>query len=186
MSPRFFMPEGSLFRLGIFSRTFGLAGGLRCTLDTELVPKVTVPCEVRIGFSEAFARPQRLVRCDEHSGSLLCFLEGVDSQERAQQFVDQALFIGESDINYADPLAHPRLIGYSVQSEDGNELGEIQAIFRTSAHPVWSIRAGEREWMIPAIGEFLLAIDDSARRATVRLIPGMFEEESGNEEGGDT
>lgn len=180
------MPEGSLYRLGVFTRTFGLAGGLRCTLDTELVPQVKAPCEVRIGFSEAFARPHRLTRCDEHSGSLNCFLEGVDSQERAQEFVDQAVFIGEADIDYPDPLAHPRLIGYSVRAEDGKDLGELQAIFRTSAHHIWSIRAGEHEWMMPAISEFLLGIDDEARRATVRLIPGMFEEESGNEEGGDT
>jgi 16S rRNA processing protein RimM len=179
------MPEGSLLRLGVFTKTFGLAGGLRCVLDTEIVPQVTTPCEVRIGFSEAFTRSMRLARCDEHSGALICFLDGIGTQEQAQGVVDQAVFVNQDDVVYPDPLAHPRLIGYTVQNEAGEELGEVEAIFRTSAHHIWSVRMGEHEWMMPAIGEFLIGIDDEARKATVRLIPGMFEEEPGNEEGDD-
>jgi 16S rRNA processing protein RimM len=177
-----FMPDESLLRLGVLTRTFGLAGGLRLSLDTEVVPQIEAPCDVRLGFSETFNRSGRLLRYEDHNGTLICFFDRVTTQQEAKELLDHALFLPESAVAYADPMAHPKLIGYRVVSEGGEELGTIDGIFKTSAHYIWGIDSGGKEWMMPAIPEFLVEIRGEERLAIVRPIPGMFTEEPDDEE----
>jgi 16S rRNA processing protein RimM len=179
------MADQRFIRLGVLTRTFGLDGGLRCRLDLELVPTIEAPCDARVGFSESYASPRRLVRYQDHSGTLICFFEGITSEERGQELVDQALFLPEENVTYPDTLAHPRLIGYRVQSEEGKDLGEIRTIFKTSAHHVWEIASATGEWMMPAIGEFLVELQHERRLAIVRPIPGMVDLEGDEDEKGE-
>jgi 16S rRNA processing protein RimM len=138
-----------------------------------------------IGYSESFLRPIRLVRFEPVLGDPIVFLEGIDSGEKAAELVDHALFLEEDLIRYENPFSDPRVIGFSVKSEEGEELGEIDGIIRTPAHYVWSVRNGGREWLLPAIEPFVVSLDDRSRCVTVRLIPGLLgddEEENGHDE----
>jgi 16S rRNA processing protein RimM len=171
------MADQRFIRLGGLTRAFGLDGGLRCRLDSELVPTIETPCDARVGFSENYTSPRRLVRYQDHSGTLICFFEGIGGEEEAKKLADQALFLPEEKITYPDTLAHPRLIGYRVRSEEGRDLGEIKTIFKTSAHHVWEIASATGEWMMPAIGEFLVELQHEQKTAIVRPIPGMVDQE---------
>src|SRR5688572_23366111 len=101
-------------RLGVLTRTHGLAGGLRCALDGETVPTVTVPVDAWIGYSESFLRPLRLERFEPVQGDPICFFEGIDSHAKATELVDHAVYVPEETIRYENPFSDPRVIGYSV------------------------------------------------------------------------
>ena len=169
-------------RLGVLTRTHGLAGGLRCAVDGETTPSVAAPCDAAIGYSESFLQPIRLARYEVIQGDPLLFFEGVTSAEKAAELVDRAVFLEESLISYENPYSDPRVIGYDVRSEQGEDLGKIDGIIRTPAHYIWSVRKGEREWLLPATEPFVLSFEDDARCVTVRLIPGLLgdEEEEGS------
>jgi 16S rRNA processing protein RimM len=172
------MSSGPRIRLGVLTRTYGLAGGVRCILDSDSVPaSIAVPCECWIGFSESFLRPVRLERYEIRSGDVICYLAGIRTREDAAQVVEHALFLPVDAVNYEHALANPLLIGYEVRDEAGEPLGTIASIFRTPAHFIWLVRSAEREWMLPAIDEFVRELRHEERVAVARPIPGMIVEE---------
>jgi 16S rRNA processing protein RimM len=164
-------------RLGVLTRSFGLTGGIRCALESIAVPTVTTPCDAWLGFSESFVEPRRLVRCDEHSGSLICYFDGVTTREAADALADRALWLDPEVLRFDDPFSDSRLIGYAVRDELGRDLGSITGILGTRAQYVWEVTAGAREWMIPAVDEFVREIKTDEHLVVVSPIPGMFDEE---------
>ena len=163
-------------RLGVLGRSFGLAGGVRLATDSLALPQVATPCTVWIGYSESFVEPRRLVRCEEHSGSLICYFDGVTSRDAAEELADRALWIEPEALRFDNPFADARLVGYAVRDEEGRDLGSIVDILGSRAQYVWSIRNGEKEWMMPAVDEFVREIRSDDRLAIVRPIPGMYDE----------
>ncbi len=107
-------------------------------------------------------------------GDPLLFFEGVTSADQAAKIVDQAVFLDEALICYENPYSNPRVIGYAVKGEGGEDLGKINGIIRTPGHYIWSVRRGESEWLLPATEPFVVAFDDESQCVTVRLIPGLL------------
>jgi 16S rRNA processing protein RimM len=165
-------------RLGVLTRSFGLLGGVRCALDSIAVPSVATPCDAWLGFSESFVEARRLVRCEEHSGSLICYFDGVTTRDAADALTDRALWLDPDVLRFDDPYSDSRLIGYAVRDEGGRDLGSITGILGTRAQYVWEVTAGEREWMLPAVDEFIREIRTDEHMVVVRPIPGMVDEES--------
>ena len=69
------------------------------------------------------------------------------------------------------------LIGLEVLNEEGQLLGRIETIFPTGGHTggndVYVCTGGEREILIPAIGEVVRNIDKEKRKMIVRLLEGL-------------
>ena len=171
------MSAKNLQRLGVLTRSFGLQGGIRCALDSMAVPKVRTPCAVRIGFSESFTEERELALCENHSGSLICYFTGVASRDAADALFDRGLWIDPSLLEYDDPFSDARLVGYRVFDEAGRDLGTIVDIIGSHTQYVWIIYTGEREWMMPAVEEFVREIRADDRRVIVRPIPGMYDDD---------
>ena len=175
------MSTKSLQRLGVLTRSFGLQGGIRCALDSLVVPTVKTPCTVRVGFSESFTEARELALCENHSGSLICYFSGVTTRDAAEELSDRAVWIDPDLLVYDDPFSDARIVGYSVVDEDGRDLGKIVDIIGSRAQYVWIIAGSEREWMMPAVSEFVRDIRSDEGRVVVRLIPGMYDEEADEE-----
>jgi 16S rRNA processing protein RimM len=179
------MTSGSRLRIGVLTRTYGLHGGVRCALDSDAVPAaIAVPCECWIGFSESFLRPIRLERYELRTDDLICYFAGVNDREAAAGLADNALLLPAEAVSYKEPLSHPSLIGYEVRDEGGEALGVIGSIFRTPAHFIWLVESDGREWMVPAIDEFVREVRRDERVAVVRPIPGMVVEEPEDDDKG--
>jgi 16S rRNA processing protein RimM len=67
------------------------------------------------------------------------------------------------------------LIGLTVADEDGHELGCVETIWQLPAQSVLVVNQGGREVLIPAVKEFVRAVDIARRRMTVRTIEGLIE-----------
>lgn len=171
------MADAARIRLGVLTRPHSLKGGLRCTLDFPEPPTIAVPCTVAVGFSESFNRSYELISYEPGRGEIICFFRGVDDRDKAMELADQALFLPRSAVSYGKAVADPGLIGFEVRDEENTLLGKVSGIFRTSAHYVWTVDDNGRDWMLPAIEEFVLEIDEEEKRITVRLIPGLHDQD---------
>ena len=67
------------------------------------------------------------------------------------------------------------LIGMAVADETGHELGYLDMVWDLPAHPVFVVKQGGREVLIPAVKEFVLSVDVAQGRMTVRTIEGLVE-----------
>ncbi|CAG0928514.1 Ribosome maturation factor RimM [Planctomycetaceae bacterium] len=65
------------------------------------------------------------------------------------------------------------LIGLTVVSSAGENLGTLADVMRMPGHDVYVVHDHGTEFMIPAVKEFIKAVDLAGRTVTVELIEGM-------------
>ncbi len=170
------MKEDDTIRIGLLTRPHGIGGGVRCRLDHPEMPQVETPVSVRVGFSRSFATEVKLLRCSPLGPeTMLCILEGSGSRESAETFIDKALYLPKEAVIYADRMATPELIGYRVVDQEDEDRGEVVGIIKTAGHPVWEVRDGTHSWMLPAVEEFVVGIDQEEEVIRVVLIPGLYD-----------
>ena len=81
---------------------------------------------------------------------------------------DQAVPLKKDEYFIAD------LIGLSVVTEDGEELGNIIDVIQTGANDVYVVaKEGEEELLIPAIKDCVKNVDLENRVMTIFLMPGL-------------
>jgi 16S rRNA processing protein RimM len=76
-----------------------------------------------------------------------------------------------------DGMFYPHEIqGFGVVDEDGAPLGTLHEILESPAHDVWVIRTPDgKSVMVPAVEEFVRAVEPEARRIVIAPIGGMFD-----------
>ena len=70
---------------------------------------------------------------------------------------------------------YEQIIGLRVVSRDGNEIGEVVDIFDSGAHDVYVVRRNEKEYLIPAVREFICDIQVAGKKIIVNEMEGLFE-----------
>ena len=68
------------------------------------------------------------------------------------------------------------LIDLLVMTSEGTEIGWLEDVLVLPAHDVYVVRAGEKEFLIPAVPEVIEKIDLDAGTMTIRPIPGLLDE----------
>ena len=110
----------------------------------------------------------------EHKHLLIVKLRGVDDVNAAMLFKGKIAFFDREEA----PLPEGRyfiqdLLGLSViDDESGARLGKLADVLMMPAGQVYVVR-GEKEYMIPAVPEFVREIDMKEGVIRVRLIEGM-------------
>ena len=116
----------------------------------------------------------------QHSRRLVfpCFygsalkLEGVDSMEDAAKLRQKEIFIAREDVELEDGVAFiADLIGLPVLA-DGVEIGKLTEVLTLPGNDVYVVK-GQREYLIPAVKEFVEPLDPSQGCVRVHLIEGM-------------
>ena len=105
--------------------------------------------------------------------------EGYDTPEQAGKLRNQLAYVPTAD---RPPLPdgeyyHHQLIGLKVISEQGEVLGKVTEILATGANDVYVVRAEiGAEILIPAVDEFVRAVDLERGELRVHLAPGLLPE----------
>ena len=107
-----------------------------------------------------------------HKNMLLCKLKGVDDMNAAQVMKNKVVCIDRSDARIPEGRVFiSDLIGLPVFA-DGREIGTLKDVYTGPANDVYIVK-GEREYMIPAVSEFLEDVNVDEGYVKVRLIEGM-------------
>jgi len=147
-----------------------------------------VRCQVITDFPERFERTPRLFagnarqpvdveRSRVDRRVVLLKLNGVDTREDAEKMRGQTLYIHESDAVQLPPDSFfwHQIIGLTVRTVDGQELGTITEIMETGSNDVYVVKSGERELLLPAIKDVVREIDLDSGVMTVELLEGLVE-----------
>lgn len=150
----------------------GLGGELKVQIETEDPNRFMDLETVYLGKRlERFAvRGARLFK-----GQALLKLVGIPDRTAAEAWVGSEMYVHIDD---ALPLDEgqfyvQQLYGLSVETEEGESLGEIDDVIVTGANDVYVVKGNGPELLLPAIPEVILDIDLDAERVTVRLLPGL-------------
>jgi 16S rRNA processing protein RimM len=112
-----------------------------------------------------------------HNRFLLLTLEGCDSMDAARELIGYEVCVPEQDLPAAGPdeVYHYQLIGMTVVTTAGEEIGLVADVMSTGAHDVCVVRAGTREHLIPLIADVVKEVDRQQRRLVIDPLPGLLD-----------
>ena len=102
-------------------------------------------------------------------------LSGVDTMEAAQAMRGKIIELYREDID-DEVIFAAELIGMEVFC-NGELIGKIKEVLDYPGNSVYVIK-GTREYMIPAVKEFILSTDMEKNEMQVKLIEGMRSDEN--------
>ena len=161
-------------RIGRIGRPHGLRGHLlvdECPLTPdELAGLGDVMWRNRAGDE----RTLHITSAKPMMAKILVEFQGIHARDAARDLVLGELSIERDRLPDPGPgIAYAfQLIGLTVETEDQRQLGVLESIVPTGAHPVYIVQ-GEREWLIPATAEVVKNVDFTRRVITVSLPVGL-------------
>jgi 16S rRNA processing protein RimM len=106
---------------------------------------------------------------------VLLKLEGLDTRDAAERWRNALV-----DVPAEERVPLPRghyfwedIIGLTVRTEDGEELGRVREILETGANDVYVVKGSGGERLIPAIKQVVTEIAPERGEMVVSLLPGL-------------
>ena len=101
-------------------------------------------------------------------------LQGVDTMEDAQKLRGKTMELYREDIS-VELIFASELVDVEVYA-DGACIGKIKEVLDYPGNSVYVVQ-GEREYLIPAVKEFILSTDLERNQMQVKLLKGMASDE---------
>lgn len=178
---RVFVPDGYLV-VGQITSAHGLKGEVAVELHTDFPERFQPGITLYLGDALA---PAAITQARPHKGNMLLQFEQSHSREDAESLRGLWLYIEEDEAAELEEGSYwiHDIIGLTVLSTDGSELGTISDVMATGANDVYIVQPAlgvnnDRELLLPAIPEVVQTVDLDAGTMTVALLPGLLEEAS--------
>ena len=123
-------------------------------------------------------KPYTIESAQWRKGMVYLRLSGIESREAAGELRGRLLAVAEAEL---EPLPEGQyyrfqLIGLTVVSTEGEELGRLADVLSTGANDVYVVRGGRGEVLLPATDEVVREIDLKAGRMLIEALPGLLTE----------
>ncbi len=154
-------------------RPWGVRGDMKVEVLTSH-PEDLAPGQ-RVFLGEEH-RPYEVRRARAQGDSMIIGLQGCDSPEQAEALRGLTIYLARSA---AAPLGpneyyHHQIIGLTVVTEDGEDLGKVEDVLETGANDVYVVRGSRGEVLLPARVEVVKQVDLAAGTLRVSLPPGLL------------
>ena len=139
--------------------------------EIKMLPWLDSPEDMR-GFTRCRigGKDYAITACRVQNTCDLLKLEGVDTMEAAQVLRGKTVTLYREDMD-EDVIFAGDLIGMDVFSQ-AERIGELTQVLDYPGNQVYVVK-GEREYMLPAVKEFILSTDLDGNRMEVKLLEGM-------------
>jgi 16S rRNA processing protein RimM len=166
-----------LYAVGSIVKAFGIKGEVVVQHMTDSADRFRFLRSVWMGADNHSAAEVRIEHVSLDSRGVRLKLKGIDGRSAAEALRGTMLFVDEK---HRVPLPAGRyfvhdVIGLCVRDEQGNELGSVADVLHYPGNDIYVVRGNGNEFMIPAVREFVAAIDIARRTMTVHLIDGLVE-----------
>lgn len=149
--------------IGKLGSPYGVRGWLRVHSYTEPTDNIT---EYRNWQRNTKTGWQSIDvdQCQRHGKHILAKINGIDSPEDAKKLVNSELFIDRNDLpelDEDDGYYWSDLMGCSVTTTEGVELGYINDIFDTGSNDVFVVQKckSSKRHLIPHVSGIIIDID---------------------------
>ena len=164
-----------LIYIGTISSVKGLDGSVILSDIPKGIKKLPLGSGIYIGFSAKFAKKFTLTKWIKLTHHSMIAMKEIPTPELAEQYKEQGVFIEKVIIKKQKTnKIDDELIGYKAYDYTTNELlGEVTDVWFMPAGEVWVITGTSGEYTVPAIDEFIYNYDEKNRKFKVKLIEGM-------------
>jgi 16S rRNA processing protein RimM len=166
-----------LVEIGRIIRSHGLAGRMKVLSYLESPDVLNNLPEVFVGRRAAEASVFPLDAVQPGREFFILKLGGIDDSDAALKLVGSFVWMPSEKMKKLPEGEYYWLdiIGLQVVTEEGKVLGRIESVFPTGSSDVYVCQGGEKEILLPAIGDVVRNIDMDRRIMVVRLLKGLTE-----------
>jgi 16S rRNA processing protein RimM len=166
--------------LGCFVKAFGIKGELKFVGSDNFWPDTLGSARLelrRLIDGKVESRTADIAWFRPHGNNFVVKLEGVESRDDTDSEIGTEVFIdtAELDVDLPERELPFQVVGFTVKTEDGREVGRVRSVIFSAAHPVYDIESDTGDSMVPAVPEFVVGRDDEAGVVTIRPIPGLLD-----------
>lgn len=168
----------SLLHVADVVGTHGLRGDLKVRAHSGDLSVLLAVAEVLLETPSGAVILVSVSRQIPHKGVALLRLKGFASIELAESLVGSKVMVPESALPELDDDEYywEELSGLQVIDRHYGDLGRLVRIFTTAAHDTYVVEGVYGEVLIPAVKEFVIAIDLEQRVVEVDLPAGLVPE----------
>ena len=166
-------PREGYTAVGRVLRPHGIRGELRVAAFHSSGVNLQPGRRVWIG-----ERTFRIRRARRDRDAWLLALEGLTTRTEAESVRGALLEVPDEELQRDDEDSFFvfELVGLDVLTDEGERLGEVVDVLATGANDVFVVRHGERELLVPAIGDVVRQVDLEARRIVITPLPGLLDD----------
>ena len=169
--------DETLLAVGQVDKPFGIRGEVIVKPLTDSAERFQRLRAISIGRTARTARPATVEAVAVESRGVRVRLHGVEDRTAAEALRGQYLFVDRrhrAKLKTGHHYVH-EIIGLAVEDERGVRRGVVHDVLKLPAQDVYVIEHGGREYMLPAVREFIREIDLKAGLVRVHLIDGILE-----------
>ena len=165
-----------LIEIGRIVRSHGLEGRMKVLSYLESSEVLHDLSGLFVGRSVPEAVLFPLVAVQAGKDSFILQLSGIDDRDAAERLRGCSVWMPSEKMQKLPEGEYywRKIIGLQVITEEDEILGRIEAVFPTGGNDVYVCRGGDREILLPAIGDVVRKIDTDRGVMVVRLLKGLF------------
>ena len=164
------------YNVGKIVNTHGIRGDVRVMPTTDFVAERFAKGQDL--YLQQAGEPLKLTveSARQHKGFILVKFVGYDNINDVQSFRDHELMVTEDE---QQPLEegqyyYHQIIGLTVKTLEGRELGVIKEILSPGANDVWVVkRTGQSDLLLPVIDDVVKNVDLDKGEVDVELMEGL-------------
>ena len=166
-----------LIAIGKIAKPVGIRGELKIIPLTDDLNRFSDLRTVMTGATSERAVERLIVHVRISAQHVVAALDGISSVEEAELLRNDFVYVTEDQKKFPRKGRHfiDRMIGCSVEGEDGSNIGTLTDVLKLPANDVWVVRSGEKEILVPAVKEFVCSIDEAHKRIVIHVIEGLLE-----------
>lgn len=163
-----------MLQVGAITSTHGLAGEVKVFPTTDDPRRYDHLKEVWLDTGKEQLKLE-IQRVKYFKQFVIVKFKGLDRIEEVERYVKKSLYVTrENAVELEeDEYFIADLIGLRVVEENGTELGTLSEVLSTGANDVYVVTEGDREILIPAIGECILEVNLEEGFVKVHLLEGL-------------
>ncbi|AZB42917.1 ribosome maturation factor RimM [Bacillus sp. FJAT-42376] len=175
--------ETKWFNVGKIVNTHGIRGEVRVVSVTDFPEERYQAGKKIFIFGEKDTAPKEVVEIESHrkhkNFDLLTF-KGYPNINDVEPFKGMVIRIPESELTELDEheFYFHEIIGCTVFTDDGKEIGKVREILTPGANDVWVIKRPRRkDALIPYIKEVVKEIDPTNKKIVITPMEGLIDDE---------
>ena len=160
------------------TKCFGVRGYVKVQPRTQTLRRLKNGRQVFLGTSLPEPHAYHIEDVIVRDRSVLIKFDGIDDRTSAESVVGKYMFTDGERIPEPPKGTYfiHQIIGCDVWSTEGKFLGVIEDVLKLPAQHIWILRRGGRQYMIPAVRQFVREVNIQERKILVNLIDGLIEE----------
>ena len=169
--------QDELIPIGKISGTHGLRGHLKVFSYSGNIESLQHSGTVFLKGKSNLLQEFSITGVAAHAGGFILSLDSFNDINQVVPLVGSELCLKLSQLpeTAEDEYYWRDLIGLSVVTDQGVELGNIIDIFETGSSDIYVVRSGDKEYLIPAIADVISQVDIPGNKMVITPLDGLLD-----------